>query len=42
MKTCLFLEGGVMGDMFSAGVMGVMMEHGISFGGDMDEGDLLR
>lgn len=33
MKTGLILEGGAMRGMFTAGVMDVMMEHGISFDG---------
>lgn len=33
MKTGLILEGGAMRGMFTAGVMDVMMEHGIPFDG---------
>ena len=33
MKTGLILEGGAMRGMFTAGVMDVMMENGISFDG---------
>ena len=33
MKTGLVLEGGALRGLFSAGVMDVLMEHGITFDG---------